>query len=122
MQNGIEYYNVKTLNTASLDFSPVFYQNGIVYVSSRRKSGPVDRKIGETFFELFYSELGPEGKPGRPVTFSVELNSRLHEGPVSFNREGDRIFFTRSNVQDGITRADAQGPAACAHRTRTSGR
>lgn len=107
--NGIEYYNVKTLNTSSLDFSPVYYQNGIVYVSSRRKSGPVDRKIGETFFELFYSELGPEGKPGKPVTFSVELNSRLHEGPVSFNREGDRIFFTRNNVQDGITRADAQG-------------
>lgn len=107
--NGIAYYNVRSLNTASLDFSPVFYQNGIVYVSSRRKSGPVDRKIGETFFELFYAELGPDDKPGKPVAFSVELNSRLHEGPVSFNREGDRIYFTRNNVRDGLTRADGQG-------------
>lgn len=107
--NDIEYYNVRTINTSALDFSPVFYQNGIVYVSSRLKSGPVDRKIGETFFELFYSELGPKGVPAKPVNFSVELNSRLHEGPVCFNREGNRIFFTRNNLRDGITRADAKG-------------
>jgi outer membrane protein OmpA-like peptidoglycan-associated protein len=107
--NDIEYYNVRTINTPALDFSPIFYQNGIVYVSSRLKSGPVDRKIGETFFELFYSELGPKGAPAKPVNFSVELNSRLHEGPVCFNREGNRIFFTRNNLRDGITRADAKG-------------
>lgn len=107
--NDIEYYNVRAINTSALDFSPVFYQNGIVYVSSRLKSGPVDRKIGETFFELFYSELGPKGVPAKPVNFSVELNSRLHEGPVCFNREGNRIFFTRNNLRDGITRADAKG-------------
>ncbi len=108
-ENGIEYYNLRTLNTAALDFSAVFYQNGIVYVSSRRKSGPVDRNIGETFFELFYAELGPNSVPSKPLSFSLELNSRLHEGPVSFNREGDRIFMTRNNLRDGVTRADARG-------------
>ncbi len=107
--NDIAYYNVRTVNTPALDFSPVFYQNGIVYVSSRRKSGPVDRSIGETFFQLFYAELGPEGFPMRPINFSMELNSRLHQGPVSFNREGNRIFFTRSNLRDGVTRSDAKG-------------
>ncbi len=109
VQNGIEYFNVRSLNTTALDFSPVYYQNGIVYVSSRRKSGPVDRKIGETFFELFYAELGPAGIPSKPLRFSLELNSRLHEGPVSFNREGDRILLTRNNLRDGIARSDAKG-------------
>ena len=108
-QNDILYYNAHTINTSALDFSPVYYGNGIVYVSSRRKSGPVDRSIGETFFQLFYAELGPERFPTRPISFSVELNSRLHQGPVSFNREGNRIFFTRSNLRDGVTRADKQG-------------
>ncbi len=109
VQNDIEYYNLRPLNSPAVEFSPVYYQNGIVYVSSRRKSGPVDRNIGETFFELFYAELGPNKIPARPVSFSLELNSRLHEGPVTFNREGDRILLTRNNLRDGITRADAQG-------------
>ncbi|GJM31675.1 MAG: hypothetical protein DHS20C18_06760 [Saprospiraceae bacterium] len=100
--------NATAINTAGLEFSPVIYENGLVYVS-RYKSGPIDEKTGETFFELFYAELDPNGMPLRPVSFSTELNSQQHEGPVSFNHRGDRIFFTRSNQRKGITKADSEG-------------
>jgi len=56
-QRQIEVNNSVLINSPNLEFSPVYYQNGLVYVTSRYKSGAVDKKINETFFELFYSEL-----------------------------------------------------------------
>ena len=107
-QRDILVSNAPNINTSGMEFSPVLYQNGIVYVS-RFNNGPVDEKTGETFYELFYSELDPNGLPLKPQEFSTELNSQVHEGPVSFNRRGDQIFFTRSNTKDGKTRADSEG-------------
>lgn len=104
-QRDIKMVNTNTINSGDVEFSPVIYHNGLVFVS-RYKNGPVDEKTGETYFELFYAELDPNGIPGKPQPFSVELNSQRHEGPVSFNRKGDRIFFTRTNQTNGVTKAD----------------
>jgi outer membrane protein OmpA-like peptidoglycan-associated protein len=107
--NNINYFNVSSLNSPAIDFSPTYYKNGLVYVSSRRKNGPIDRKIGETFFELFFAELNTDHLPLKPAPFSLQLNSRLHEGPLCFSRDGQQVFFTRNNLRDGITIAGEQG-------------
>lgn len=101
--------NAEPINTENLEFSPAFYQNGIVYVTSRRNSGAVDKKIGETFFELFYSDLDRSGFPIKPQEFSVNMNSTMHEGPVTFNRKGNVVYFTRNNEENGIQKADSKG-------------
>jgi outer membrane protein OmpA-like peptidoglycan-associated protein len=108
-QRQIEVNNSVLINSPNLEFSPVYYQNGLVYVTSRYKSGAVDKKINETFFELFYSELDAAGNPTKPQEFSVNINSQAHEGPVSFSREGDRMYFTRNNMTKGMTKADSKG-------------
>ena len=105
----ITLQNAASINTGALEFSPMFYQNGLVYVSSRQKNGPVDDKIGETFFKLFYAEFDPNGKPVRPQPLSAEINSQVHEGPVSFSRKGDQIYFTRNNQKQGMSKADSKG-------------
>lgn len=102
-------YNATGVNTPNLDFSPAFYQNGIVYVSSRYKNGPVDKKIGETFFELFYAEFDASGMPQSPRSFSLQINSQVHEGPVSFSRDGNLMYFTRNNLERGISKANEKG-------------
>ncbi len=109
LKNHVMMYNATGVNTANLDFSPVFYQNGIVYVSSRYKNGPVDKKIGETFFELFYAEFNASGMPQSPRNFSLQINSQVHEGPVSFSRNGDLLYFTRNNLKNGISKANEKG-------------
>ena len=101
--------NTSRINTDKLEFSPVFYENGIVYVSSRHKSGPIDKKIGESFFELYYAETDMDGMPGDPQNFSLQINSQVHEGPVSFDRFADVMYFTRSNSKRGITKANSSG-------------
>ncbi len=102
------FLNASNINTDGLEFSPVLYENGLVYVS-RNKNGLIDENTGKTFFELFYSELDPNGIPTRAQKFSNELNSQLHEGPVTFNRKGNKIYFTRSNLSKGLSRADKKG-------------
>lgn len=104
----VNIQNASNINTDGLEFSPVLYENGLVYVS-RNKNGLIDENTGKTFFELFYSELDPNGIPTKAQQFSNELNSQLHEGPVTFNRKGNKIFFTRSNLTKGLSRADKKG-------------
>ena len=104
----VDIYNAARINTALVDFSPTFYDNGLVYLSQLSR-GLVDEKTGETFFKIFYAALGPDGLPGKPQPFSVSLTSPYHEGPVCFNRKADRIFFTRTNTNKGIRRADERG-------------
>ncbi|MGL4632459.1 MAG: OmpA family protein [Leadbetterella sp.] len=52
----IEYIG---LNTASPDFSPAYYKNGLVFVSSREKNAVIKRLFGvesTSFLDLFYLE------------------------------------------------------------------
>lgn len=105
----VELKNSVLVNSVNLEFSPVYYQNGLVYVSSRYKAGAMDKKINETYFELFYSELDELGNPTKPEEFSVNINSQAHEGPVAFSKKGDRIYFTRNNMQKGMSKADSKG-------------
>ncbi|MFK7806434.1 MAG: OmpA family protein [Saprospiraceae bacterium] len=101
--------NTKMINTDHLEFSPAFYQNGLVYATSRRSQGERDKKINETYFELFYCDLDGNGLPLEPKQFSLEVNSHLHEGPVTFSRDGNVIYFTRNNIKKGVRKADDKG-------------
>ncbi|HMQ48302.1 MAG TPA: OmpA family protein [Saprospiraceae bacterium] len=105
----VDITNLVNINTESLEFSPVFYANGMVFVSSRKKNGPIDQEIGETFFELFYCELDPNGIPMFPTPFSIQINSERHEGPVSFSQDGNRMYFTRNNLLQGVQKANSKG-------------
>ncbi|MFZ1497024.1 MAG: hypothetical protein WAS72_08205, partial [Saprospiraceae bacterium] len=89
--------NVNTINTEALEFSPSYYQNGIVYVSSHLKKSSVDEKIKENFFTLFYSEIAPDGLPMQPVPYSPNVTSQVHEGPVTFSSDWNTMYFTRNN-------------------------
>ncbi len=105
----VELYNTTKINTANLEFSPAFYLNGIVYASSRLTQGERDKKIDETYFELYYADLDGNNEPLAPREFSIELNSPLHEGPVTFDRKGQKMYFTRNNLNRGIRQADEEG-------------
>ncbi|MFK8007846.1 MAG: OmpA family protein [Saprospiraceae bacterium] len=106
--DAVQLRNTANINTTNLEFSPTYYQNGIVFASSR-VAGKKDKKIDETFFELFYSETDGNGEPLKARAFSLQVNSFLHEGPVTFNRTGDKIFFTRNNIKKGLQKADSKG-------------
>lgn len=114
MLKDVDWENAKGVNTERLEFSPTFYQNGIVFVS-QHKSGPIDQtmKAGKEenrrFFDLFFAEMDENGMLQKPREFSLSVNSQKHEGPVSFSRDGNLLYFTRNNLKDGIPKTDGRG-------------
>ena len=104
--------NERAVNSAYLDFSPAIVGEEVVFVSTRPVSRPgAERKddwIDEPFMSLFVADLsaGPASLLAEPREFAPELNTRFHEGPLTFSRDGDRLFFTR-NAYDGDGRHDS---------------
>lgn len=93
--------NLEDLNTPYIEFSPSYYREGIVFVTARQRGGFYDPKLGSTYFELFYAKLNENGKPYKPKPFSLEINTKYHEGPVSFTADANQMFFSRNNIQEG---------------------
>lgn len=92
---------LEKLNTKSIEFSPVYYQSGIVYVVARERNSILDPKTGQAYFDLMYADPGPDGLGDKPVFFSPNIRTQYHEGPCTFNRDANEIFFTRSNIAGG---------------------
>ncbi|MEL6394207.1 MAG: hypothetical protein AAFR97_15805, partial [Bacteroidota bacterium] len=99
-----------TFNSAGLDFSPSYYQEGVVFASSRPA---LDRTGNKRFnwdkspyLDLYYSE---EGKSSAK-NFEKPINSVYHEGPTSFYSNEKKLVFTRNNY-DGELNRDDEGVA-----------
>ena len=90
------------------DFSPAFYQGGLVFASERDKGSAVKREhtwTGNPFLELFNVEMKASGgdenpcnfEYGRPQKFSDEVNEKFHEAAVTFSSDQNEIFYTANN-------------------------
>ena len=159
------------VNTAKPEFSPIYYRNGLVFVSSGGGSGGMKRVFGwnnSPFLDLFYvpevtalkddapaslggtrskknaaparasRTLGRDDYTARTANdsrtvgfyggtnvkeglgyydtqttesemFSKTLNSKYHEGPATFSRDGSRVIFTRNNYNNGKYRQSSDG-------------
>ncbi|MTB52734.1 OmpA family protein [Lewinella sp. W8] len=106
----IEIENCARINDGEVQFGPALYGDDLVFVTRPRR-GNVDPATGKTFFELFRAPLNPDGAPGYPKPFSVELNSNYNEGPVSFSNDDRVIYFTRTLLSGGTTIEDPSGTA-----------
>lgn len=109
----VELVNVRDINTERLDFSPTYYQEGIVFVSTR---GDVDRVveqkdiwIDDHFMALYYARQREAETMSTPVEFSYQITTKYHEGPVTFSKDGQQIFFTRNNYNRGKRRNSKRG-------------
>ena len=94
--------NVAELNTPKLDFSPMYYKDGLVFVSSRKLASleKVDYWLNDNCMDLYYAPLNGE-KFSKPASFSDQLNTTFHEGPLSFTDDEQKVFFTRNNFKNG---------------------
>jgi outer membrane protein OmpA-like peptidoglycan-associated protein len=104
-----ELFNVTTINTPQTDYSSAWYGRAIVFASSREKKGNINPKTGETYSQLFVSQFDPNDHPSVPFNFSLNLNSSLNEGPVTFSRDLRTIFYTQNNNKDGTQKSDQGG-------------
>lgn len=105
----IAVFPLEKLNTKSIEFSPMYYQQGLVYVVAREKNNLLDPKTGRAYFDLLYADIGPDGSTSKSINFSPNIKTQYHEGPCSFSADGKEIFFTRSNLSGGKGIDDEKG-------------
>jgi outer membrane protein OmpA-like peptidoglycan-associated protein len=92
-----ETYTVKPArfnSNKSDEFSPVYYKNGIVFCSNMNRSLFVNYQTPENkgLIKINYADT----VSGKVSLFSKNLKSRFNDGPASFTRNGDTIYFSRN--------------------------
>ncbi|GAB3897319.1 OmpA family protein [Spirosoma agri] len=161
-----------SLNSQGEEFSPAFYQDGLVYVSGKKGGAAIETQGsggGAGYLDLFYAPhrnnlkidgiLNTDGTVSKPVNERVKgerslgrdaytrptandsrtvpgfnasiniteglgyvprssnsvqklsktLNTKYHEGPATFSRDGSRIIFTRNNYNEGRSGKSTEG-------------
>ena len=87
------------------EFSPVFYKGGIIFCSNISDNSLVSYNDGQNrLFKIFSVTAKNDTEWKQPVLFSKELKSGYNDGPATFNRQGDLIFFCRNNNIDNKQR------------------
>lgn len=90
------------LSSSNLDFSPVFYQKGLVFTSDRQLPGskePLSGWTGKPLAKLYYAPL-ENGRFSQASPLPQPLNSKFENGSAVFNQAEDRVFFTRVTKMD----------------------
>jgi outer membrane protein OmpA-like peptidoglycan-associated protein len=134
------------LNSRQSDFSPMYHEGGLVFVSARDEGGVIKRVFmqNETpFLDLFQfpdaallipkekelqnrtASLSSYGESDNPQEieafekeaedlsqteeFSRTLNTKYHEGPVSFFSDHQKLIFTRNSYNKGRSHKSKDG-------------
>lgn len=100
--NDIFVTNEVSINSDQLEFSPTFLEDGILFISTNpvnKRFKVKDKRIGKNIMSIFRSTRDEEGKLQAPEPFAIELLSTVHEGPLTFDRTAENMFFTRNNVK-----------------------
>ncbi len=106
--------NTKELNLPGTDYAPIFYDNGILFVSARGKKGPRSERTGEPYEAHYLStfdRLGALVGPA-PFEFNASKKSNFHEGPATFTRDFKTAFVSRNNNDNGVLRGGKGGKAS----------
>jgi outer membrane protein OmpA-like peptidoglycan-associated protein len=95
----IEHLNI---NSNADDFGTSYFNDKIVFSSSRSKAKMIVRKYnwtGKPFWDMYISAVdGDQLK--KPKNFNKKLNGKLHDGPACFSNNGTYMAFTRNHYHD----------------------
>ncbi len=107
VNNGVELKNLTTINSEYLEFSPMPYKNGLMFTSSRGKAGLFKCPPDESgkYSDLFFSEKDSLGGWKEAKILKGKINGKYHDGVATFASEGEKMFFSRNNM-DGKNEAD----------------
>ena len=103
-QEPIIITNETEINSIFQEYSPAFYQNGLVFIASNpavNTDKKEDDNTGKATTSLFFAARKDNGSLQKPLTFAEELTTKFYDGPLSFNKDGNTIYFTRTNLRRG---------------------
>lgn len=94
--------NHLNINSANEDFAPSFYQDKVVFASSREGKKLIKRKWAGNklpFLNMYVADVN-SNELSNPSLMIREKNKKYHEGPVAFAREDKFMAYTSNNYDD----------------------
>jgi outer membrane protein OmpA-like peptidoglycan-associated protein len=95
-EKAFEVNNMENINSKNSDFCPLVFQEGIVFVSERGIDLVNENSFGmsnKPYLSIYYAKEEKAYKKAK--SFSSQINSLYHDGPVSISSDGKIIYFTR---------------------------
>ena len=96
--------NESSINSELLEYSPAFYEDGLVFISTKvanSKKKKIDKNINKNMMSIYRAKRNSEGLLETPEVFAPELLSKYHEGPLTFDRINETMYFSRNNMDKG---------------------
>ena len=92
------------INSEYSDYGSSFLNNNLVFASAR-DTGGVAKKVfkwnNESFTNLYFTTIKPDGEMGKVERFDKKINSKFHESTPVFTQDGKTMYFTRNNYLEG---------------------
>ena len=98
--NFVVIKNEVAINSEKLEYSPAFYEDGLVFISTKvasAKKKAVDKNIDKNMMSIYRAKRNSEGLLEKPEVFASGLLSQYHEGPLTFDRTNETVYFSRNN-------------------------
>lgn len=98
--NDVEVRNLSELNSEYLEFSPIPYQEGLMFTSSRKAGGVLSCPPNESgrFSDLYFSKKGENDKFEEPKKLKGKVNGKYNDGVATFGPGGQKMYFSRNNI------------------------
>lgn len=96
------------INTQNSDFGALAVK-GTVYFTSTRDGGRKYGWNGQPFLDIYMASYDGNGELSNAIALSKDINTKFHEGTVSFSPDGKTMYFTRENYYDGKFKKSEEG-------------
>jgi outer membrane protein OmpA-like peptidoglycan-associated protein len=96
--------NEATINGTNFEYSPAFFENGIVFISTDKttKNKVTDKsQKGNKGVSIQVARRGPEGILAAPELFAQNITSAYNDGPMCFDQENKTMIYSTNNVKNG---------------------
>jgi len=92
------------VNTEFSDYGSFIKDGNVIFTSARSSSSAFQKKhswTGQYFTKLYSAKIGEDGKLGEAKEYADELDTKFHESTPVFTKDGNTVYFTRNNFNDG---------------------
>lgn len=99
-----QFDSIKNLaiNSKNEDFGTSFYEDKVVFTSSREHSLPLKREWNWTkmpYLNLYATNQTDDHELIDLDMMNKSVNKKYHEGPASYSKDGSLMVFTRNNYE-----------------------
>jgi outer membrane protein OmpA-like peptidoglycan-associated protein/tetratricopeptide (TPR) repeat protein len=107
-------YAIKNMeiNSELSDYGTSFFKDQIVFASSRERHGAtkrIQKWNNQAFSTLYTAKIDANGNLEKPQPFSSTIDSKFNEATPVFTKDGQTVYFTRNNYNNGKKGKNAEG-------------